>query len=72
MYPYPTPCDHTGGNGLCPECQEEFDADPDAWEEFGAHPVGRENWRRLQEEIAQGHADDPQLQPSEVDCDIPF
>lgn len=45
-------------SGLCPACQEDFDADPEAWFEFGDHPAGIERWEALQAEIREGLADE--------------
>lgn len=39
--------------GLCPKCQEEYDADPGAWSEYGDHPEGIKRWQALQDEIEQ-------------------
>jgi len=44
---YPTPCFHIAAQGLCDACKADQEIDPEAWEEFGNHPAGRENWRRL-------------------------
>lgn len=39
--------------GLCRECQDEYDYDPESYVEFGDHPEGLLRWRSLQEEIAE-------------------
>lgn len=49
---YPTPCKHGDGKSLCDSCQDEYDTDPDAWEEFGYHAAGEKRWLELQAEIA--------------------
>lgn len=62
-------------DGLCPECLAEFNEDCGAWIEFGHHPQGIENWRRLQEEIegdlAKAGANRVDLTPEEW-AQIPF
>jgi hypothetical protein len=50
----PTTCNHRlaeGLTGLCRECQAEYDTDPTAWEEFGHHPAGEQNWADLVAEM---------------------
>lgn len=52
--------------GLCPECQAEYDYDPDSWVEYGHHEAGEARYRALLEEIAEYAArpqvpDDPTL-----------
>jgi hypothetical protein len=60
-------CDH----GLCPDCRADFEADQEAWYEFGNHPAGIANWKRLLEEIAAHQADEGE--PVEyAGEDIPF
>lgn len=66
---YPRPCIHGDGTNLCPACQEDYDGDPDAWEEFGQHPQGIANYQALLEEIA---ADAERIAPVEPDPNIPF
>lgn len=43
-------CIHAPG-GLCPDCQADYEEDPEAWLEFGEHQAGIERWRKLQEEM---------------------
>lgn len=40
-----------GTEGLCGQCQADYEEDPSAWIEFGPHPAGQENLHRLQEEM---------------------
>lgn len=40
-----------GTRGLCPACEEERTADPDAWAEYGRHPEGEANWLRMYGEM---------------------
>lgn len=47
----PTPCIHGDGKTLCPDCQEEYDTDPTAWEEYGHHAEGERRWAELQAEM---------------------
>ncbi len=69
---FPPPCIHEP-NGLCPACQEEFDADPEAWLEYGCHQDGIRRSRELQEEIEAWHAAQPALEPrADHWADIPF
>lgn len=45
-------------SGLCPECQEEYDYDPQSYIEYGDHPEGLKNWNHLLDEMinhAQEH-----------------
>lgn len=51
-YDYTT-CIHQE-SGLCPDCQSEYDADPQAWIEFGNHQKGIENWNSIKAEMEQG------------------
>jgi hypothetical protein len=44
--------------GLCPGCQEAWEADPQAFLEYGDHPDGLERWRALQAELLDGAAAD--------------
>lgn len=68
---YPTPCVHSpDGRTLCPACQEEYDADPTAWEEWGNHPQGLKNWEALQAELADHFAANPPKTAD--DQDIPY
>lgn len=46
-----TPCIHGDGHTLCPACQEQYDADPTAWEEYGHHPEGERRWAEALAEI---------------------
>lgn len=48
---HPTPCIHTNGSGLCPDCQAEYDTDPTAWEEYGHHAEGERRWAELRAEM---------------------
>jgi len=71
---WPTP-----GGGLCPSCAAAFDADPDAYLEFGDHPAGLENWRREQQlwagEEAAGRLDHLRRSPEDPgpsSDEIPF
>ena len=43
-------------SGLCRECQAEYDADPQAWIEYGNHREGIENWNSIKAEMEQGAA----------------
>ncbi len=66
---FPPPCLHNEGNGLCPECQDEYDEDPSAYIEFGNHPAGIANWMDLRAKMATL----PHELISELpDSDIPF
>lgn len=47
-----TPCIHRDGCTLCPDCQEQYDTDPTAWEEYGHHPDGERRWAELQAEMS--------------------
>ncbi len=70
---YPVPCIHShDGRSLCAACQEEYDIDPSAYDEFGQHPAGIENFRHLEEEIAADAAREAALPPGEPDSNIPF
>lgn len=69
---YPTPCIHGDGTNLCSDCQEEFDTDPGAWEEFGEHPQGAANWKAMQEEMAAEAERVARLPPAVPDPNIPF
>ena len=44
-------CIHSA-NGLCRTCQAEYDADPDAYIEFGQHPAGEARWKEELEKAA--------------------
>ncbi len=68
--PYPPPCIHTNGTGLCAACQAGFEYDPQAYFEFGDHPQGLANWQAVQEEIAAEAA--RPVTPYQPDPDIPF
>jgi hypothetical protein len=68
-----TPMPHESGltcihaaNGLCPDCEADYDYDPIAWVEFGNHPQGIANWE------AELKAIEEWQQPSEPDPTIPF
>lgn len=67
---YPPPCTHSpDGLSLCDHCQSDYEDDPEAYLEFGEHPAGRENWQRLQEEIA---ADAATYTPPNYGPEIPL
>ncbi len=62
-----------GVPGLCKACQDDHDADPSAWLEFGQHEAGIAAWNALLDEIAREHAAlDAQGPPPEPDPSIPF
>lgn len=58
--------------GLCPECQEDYDADPEAWHEFGQHPQGIENWKRLQAEMEAARLELEQEANTTATEELPF
>lgn len=60
-------CIHTK-EGFCPDCQESFDADPDAWWEFGEHPEGIARWESFMAQFDIGLDPSPLM----VGDDIPF
>ncbi len=68
-----TGCIHRTDGELCKECYKEAVGDPEAWEEFGNHPAGIENWRRLQAEMDR-YAEECNAIPREPasEGDIPF
>lgn len=70
MTPY-QPCVHMD-EGLCAECQADYDEDPSAWDEYGNHPVGLANWRALQDEIAAEAERVRSLPPMQDDPSIPY
>ena len=54
-------CNHNaaaGLPGLCPQCTADEAEDPGAFAEFGPHPAGEANWKRLNEEIAADQAEE--------------
>ncbi len=51
MHADPMTCIHRQ-HGLCPDCQEEHDADPGAWLEFGRHVAGIARWEKFEAELA--------------------
>lgn len=55
--------------GLCPNCQAQYDYDPDSYWEFGDHQEGIARWQALQEELA---ARTPPASGQWNDPDIPF
>lgn len=61
-------------SGLCPACQADFDADPEAWVEFGDHPAGIERWEALQAELREGARDEARQTERHEQAypDIPF
>lgn len=59
--------------GLCAECKDDYDEDPSAYFEFGDHPHGIANWKRLQDEIAADRpAEHDNTPPAVYDGEIPF
>lgn len=63
-------CIHAPHGGLCPDCQGEYDTDPEAWYEFGDHPEGIERTRELEAEMARWRAE---ASEDPIDwTDIPF
>lgn len=65
-------CIHAA-SGLCPECQADYDEDPDAWIEFGPHPEGIARWKA--EEAIQAEWERQNPAPTETqppDPVIPF
>lgn len=60
-------------DGLCPDCLESFQADPNAWIEYGDHPQGIANWQRLLAEMENYYLRHPpiELKPTEI-SDILF
>ena len=62
-------CIHTQ-HGLCSACQADYDADPEAWIEFGQHQEGILRWQELQDEMAAAH--EKIYPPAVTDPDIPF
>ncbi len=68
-----TGCIHRTDGELCGPCYREALADPEAWEEYGDHPAGIANWKRLQKEMdrySEECAAIPRL-PADSD-DLPF
>lgn len=59
------------GEGLCPDCEEEYAEDPEAWHEFGSHSAGMARWAELEADLANRHEADP-LDVGFTDSDIPF
>ncbi len=50
--PFPPPCLHSpDGVSLCEACQDDFECDPQAYVEYGAHRQGLANWTQLQAEM---------------------
>lgn len=72
MVPFPPPCIHTNGAGLCASCQAGYDYDPSAYLEFGDHPEGLANWKREQEMMLDDIAEMEARGPGIPDPDIPF
>lgn len=64
-------CIHSD-TGLCPDCRAEFDEDPDAWWEFGAHPQGIENTKRLETDMEVMHCETESDCETRRDDDLPF
>jgi hypothetical protein len=63
-------CEAVGRTGLCVACKAEYDEDPESWIEYGDHPAGIENQKRLKEELEAWR---PVLaQHVKADPDIPF
>jgi len=56
--------------GLCPDCQEAYNAEPESWLEFGEHEEGIKNWEALKEEMRTWQKD-WQFE-NDVGEDIPF
>lgn len=54
--------------GLCQTCQEEFEADPVSWYEYGDHTQGIRNWEALQKEMANRQ----DVAPAGSFDDLPF
>lgn len=60
-------------DGLCPDCLEEYEADPSSWIEFGPHPEGNRRWEELQAEMAAFYKAHPQSSnPGVTDDSLPF
>jgi hypothetical protein len=62
-------CLHTT-SGLCPACQADYDADPEAWLDYGDHPAGVARTLALWAELAAEQA--AAGPPAEPDPTIPF
>ncbi len=59
-------------DGLCPQCEEDYDADPEAYHEFGEHPEGVRRWKAFQAELAAMPQHDP-IDDSGINNDsLPF
>ena len=60
-------------HGLCPACQAEYDADKEAWLEYGNHPAGLARWRAELEAIAADQAAAArEAVPQTADDETPF
>lgn len=46
-------------DGLCPDCATEFDEDPMAYHEFGAHPAGIARMAELDREMSEREPEAP-------------
>jgi len=42
--------------GLCPQCQADYDQDPEGYLEMGDHPAGLANYQQLLNEMAEEQA----------------
>lgn len=59
------------GEGLCPDCQADYEDDPQSWHEFGDHPAGIERWKELEADLANRLEADPSI-PGVTDDDLSF
>lgn len=58
--------------GLCPDCQAERDADPQAWEEYGRHAKGEARWAALQAEMRAAREELWAETAQKTSDDVPF
>jgi hypothetical protein len=60
-------------DGLCEQCQADYDEDPDAWIEYGPHPAGIARWAAEQAMQAEWCRQHPaSTEPLKPDPEIPF
>lgn len=67
-------CDHMpeGEEGLCPDCQADYEEDAFAWIEFGPHPQGQARWQAEMTRMAEEHMEGMTFAPVAEDSDLPF
>lgn len=65
----PTTCIHRE-SGLCPDCCQAYEEDPEAWYEFGDHTDGIARSKAQDEEIRREY--DQTMSDSIDRTDIPF